>query len=220
MLDIPPEDIVLKERLHPGRMLLVDTAQGRIIDDAELKRTIASEQPYGEWLRQHAAHINDLPAAPVHAPDHQTVLQRQQAFGYTHEDLRIIMAPMATRGEEPIGSMGNDTSLAVLSDRPRMLYDYFKQLFAQVTNPPLDAIREELVTSIESTVGPERNLLRPEPESCRQITIPSPILSNEETAKCATSRATGFDRSRCPCSFRRPRGNGAWCGRWRNCARR
>ncbi|RPI05562.1 MAG: glutamate synthase subunit alpha, partial [Zetaproteobacteria bacterium] len=201
VLDIPPEDVVLKERLHPGRMLLVDTAQGRIIDDAELKRTIASERPYGEWLRQYAVHIDDLPAAPVRDPDHEAVLRRQQTFGYTHEDLRIIMAPMATRGEEPVGSMGNDTSLAVLSDRPRMLYDYFKQLFAQVTNPPLDAIREELVTSLESTIGPERNLLRPEPESCRQITVPSPILSNEEIAKLKSITSHGFRSVTLPMLF-------------------
>ena len=106
VLDIPPEDILVKERLHPGRMFLVDTAQGRIIDDAELKRTIASEKPYGNWLRQHLVHIDDLPAAPVHAPDHETVVQRQQAFGYTHEDLGIIMAPMAMRGEEPSAPWG------------------------------------------------------------------------------------------------------------------
>jgi len=201
VLDIPPEHIVLKERLHPGRMLLVDTAQGRIIDDAELKRAIASERPYAEWLREHLTPIDNLPAAPVREPDHQTVVRRQQAFGYTHEDLGIIMAPMATRGEEPVGSMGNDTSLAVLSDRPRMLYDYFKQLFAQVTNPPLDAIREELVTSIESTIGPERNLLHAEPESCHQIAIPSPILSNEELAKLHDLVSHGFRSISLPMLF-------------------
>jgi glutamate synthase (ferredoxin) len=201
VLDIPPEEILVKERLHPGRMFLVDTAQGRIIDDAELKAQIAREQPYGDWLRQHLISIADLPAAPVQGPDHETVLRRQQAFGYTHEDLRILMAPMATRGEEPIGSMGTDTSLAVLSDRPRMLYDYFKQLFAQVTNPPLDAIREELVTSMESTIGPEGNLLRPEPESCHQITIPSPILSNEEVAKLRNIMARGFRSITLPMLF-------------------
>jgi glutamate synthase domain-containing protein 2/glutamate synthase domain-containing protein 1/glutamate synthase domain-containing protein 3 len=201
VLEIPPEQIVLKERLHPGRMLLVDTAQGRIIEDAELKRTIASAEPYGEWLRQHLVDIQELPGAPVHEPDHETVLQRQQAFGYTHEDLRILMAPMATRGEEPVGSMGNDTSLAVLSDRPRMLYDYFKQLFAQVTNPPLDAIREELVTSMESTIGPERNLLKAEPESCHQIAIPDPILDNHQTAKLRHVSSSGFRSVTLPMLF-------------------
>ncbi|MBI4537296.1 MAG: glutamate synthase large subunit [candidate division NC10 bacterium] len=201
VLDIPPEDIVLKERLHPGRMLLVDTREGRIIDDAELKSTMAAERPYGEWLRRHLVHIDDLPAAVVHAPDHETVRRRQQLFGYTHEDLRILMAPMAMRGEEPVGSMGNDTSLAVLSDRPRMLYDYFKQLFAQVTNPPLDAIREELVTSMASTIGPERNLLRPEPESCHQIAIPGPILDNRQTAKLRHVASRGFRSITLPMLF-------------------
>ena len=201
VLDIPPEEIVLKERLHPGRMLLVDTAQGRIIDDAELKRTIAAEQPYAEWLRQHMVQVDDLPAAPVRESDHETVLRRQQVFGYTHEDLRIIMAPMATAGQEPVGSMGNDTSLAVLSDRPRMLYDYFKQLFAQVTNPPLDAIREELVTSMESTLGPERNLLRAEPESCHQIAIPDPILNNQQAAKVRHVSSRGFRAITLPMLF-------------------
>ncbi len=193
VLNIPPEDILLKERLHPGRIFLVDTAQGRIIDDAEVKQALATEHPYGEWLKRHLISLADVPPPPhVHEPDHATVLQRQQVFGYTHEDLRILLAPMATKGEEPIGSMGTDTSLAVLSNRPRLLYDYFKQLFAQVTNPPLDAIREELVTSMESTLGPERNLCRPEPESCHQIAIPAPILSNYETAQLRHITVQGF----------------------------
>src|SRR5207245_2391797 len=137
--------------------------------------------------------IEELPPAPyLPEPDHETVVQRQQAFGYTHEDLRILLAPMARMGEEPVGSMGTDTALAVLSNRPRLLYDYFKQLFAQVTNPPLDAIREELVTSMESTIGPERNLLKPEPESCRQITIRYPIIDNDELAKLVHVEARGL----------------------------
>ncbi len=201
VLDIPAEDILLKERLHPGRMFLVDTAQGRIIDDAELKHTIATEKPYAEWLRQHMLSLKDVPAAPVAEPDHETVLRRQQAFGYTHEDLRILMAPMAVNGQEPVGSMGTDTSLAVLSNWPRMLYDYFKQLFAQVTNPPLDAIREELVTSMESTVGPERNLLKAEPESCHQITIAYPILDNHELAKLRHITVGGFRCATLPMLF-------------------
>src|SRR5207245_3713618 len=144
VLDIPPERILIKERLHPGRIFLVDTAQGRIIDDEEIKRQVASQHPYADWLRQNLVSIEELPPAPyLPEPDHETVVQRQQAFGYTHEDLRILLAPMARMGEEPVGSMGTDTALAVLSNRPRLLYDYFKQLFAQVTNPPLDAIREE-----------------------------------------------------------------------------
>ena len=184
VLDIPPENILLKERLHPGRIFLVDTAQGRIIDDEEIKRAFAGEHPYGDWLKTHLVKLGDLSPAPHPTPsDHEAVLRRQQAFGYTQEDLRLLIGPSALQGQEPVGSMGTDTALAVLSDRPRPLYDYFKQLFAQVTNPPLDAIREELVTSMGSTIGPERNLLRPEPESCHQIKIPYPILNNDELAK-------------------------------------
>ena len=164
VLDIPPADVVMKERLHPGRIFLVDTAQGRIISDEEIKRELAREYPYAEWLQEHLIPIEEVAAAPyLPAPDHATVLRRQQAFGYTQEDIEVILRPMALGAEEPLGSMGTDTPLAVLSQRPRLLYDYFKQLFAQVTNPPLDAIREELVTSMESTIGPERNLLKPEP---------------------------------------------------------
>ena len=154
VLDIPADRIVRKDRLRPGKMLLIDTRQGRIIDDEEIKRSLAAEHPYGEWLRANLVNIEDLPAARAERPDHQTVLRRQQAFGYTQEDLRVLLTPMALSGEEPIGSMGTDTALAVLSDKPRLLYDYFSQLFAQVTNPPLDAIREELVTSMGSTLGP------------------------------------------------------------------
>jgi glutamate synthase (NADPH) large chain len=183
VLDIPPERIALKERLHPGKIFLVDTAQGRIIDDEEIKARLAGEHPYAAWLRDNVVRLAHLPDHPLPAPDHETVLARQIAFGYTHEDLRLVLGPMAKSGEEPIGSMGTDTALAVLSSRPRPLYDYFKQLFAQVTNPPLDQIREELVTSMESTIGPEGNLLHPTPESCRQIVIPDPVLSNEEVAK-------------------------------------
>jgi glutamate synthase domain-containing protein 2/glutamate synthase domain-containing protein 1/glutamate synthase domain-containing protein 3 len=184
VLDIPAENILLKERLHPGRMLLVDTTQGRIVADDELKRDLASAQPYGRWLDEHLVDIEDLPAAPHLPPlSHERIVQRQQLFGYTQEDLAILLGPMASKGEEPVGSMGTDTALAVLSDRPRLLYDYFKQLFAQVTNPPLDAIREELVTTMGSTVGPEGNLLEPQPESCRQIKIKYPIIDNDQLAK-------------------------------------
>ena len=184
VLDFAPENIAVKERLHPGKVFLVDTAEGRIIDDEELKGRLAAAHPYGEWVKAHLQDIDNLPDAPaLPAPDHTTVLRRQQAFGYTHEDLRVLLAPMATQAEEALGSMGTDTSLAVLSNRPRLLYDYFKQLFAQVTNPPLDAIREELVTSMGSTIGPEGNLLDPRPESCRQITVTYPVISNEEVAK-------------------------------------
>ncbi|MEO8259139.1 MAG: glutamate synthase large subunit [Acidobacteriota bacterium] len=184
VLDIPADQILIKERLHPGRIFLIDTEQGRIISDDEIKRGLAADLPYRQWLDENLVDIEDLPAAPyLPLPPHETVLQRQQTFGYTHEDLRLLIAPMANTGDEAIGSMGTDTSLAVLSNRPRLLYDYFKQLFAQVTNPPLDAIREELVTSMGSTIGPEGNLLDPRPESCRQIAIKYPVIDNDQIAK-------------------------------------
>ncbi len=183
VLDIPPENVAIKERLHPGRIFLVDTQQGRIIDDDEIKGGLAQENPYGEWLAQKLIHLGDLPTAPVlEQPDQETVVTRQRAFGYTEEDLRILIAPMAQNGTEPIGSMGTDTALAVLSDRPRLLYDYFKQLFAQVTNPPLDAIREELVTDMGSTLGAEGNLLAPNAESCHHIKVDYPVITNAELA--------------------------------------
>jgi glutamate synthase (ferredoxin) len=184
VLDIPPERVLHKGRLQPGRMFLVDLEQGRIIDDDEIKHQVATAKPYGHWLRDNLVTLEDLPDGPViHHPDHKTVLQRQQAFGYTTEDLKILMAPMAGDGNEAIGSMGNDAALAVLSDRPQLLYNYFKQLFAQVTNPPVDAIREELIMSMETTIGAERNLLQPTPRSARQIKLKSPILRNEELDK-------------------------------------
>jgi glutamate synthase (NADPH/NADH) large chain len=202
VLDIPPQDVLQKGRLQPGKMFLVDTREGRIIDDTELKHNIATEKPYRQWLRANMKRISELPPAPhVPEPDHATVLQRQIAFGYTHEDLRILMTPMAKNGEEPVGSMGTDTPLAVLSDRSQPLFNYFKQLFAQVTNPPLDAIREELVTSMATALGPERNLLKPEPESCRMIKILSPIMDNDDLAKLRYIQSTGFRSVTLPMIF-------------------
>jgi glutamate synthase (ferredoxin) len=183
VLDVAPENVLVKNRLQPGKIFLVDTARGRIVADEEIKGELAAGHPYRTWLDEHLVDIDDLPAGPEEKPEHQTVFRRQQAFGYTQEDLRWLIAPMAMAGEEPVGSMGTDTALAVLSDKPRLLYEYFKQLFAQVTNPPLDAIREELVTDMGSTIGPERNLLVPEPESCRQIKIKYPIIHNAHVAK-------------------------------------
>ncbi len=184
VLDIAPERILQKGRLQPGRMFLIDTEEGRIISDDELKKKISTEHPYRTWLNENLVSLEKLPDAPhVHEPDHKTVILRQQAFGYTFEDLRIIMAPMGKDGVEPVGSMGTDTPLAVLSNKSQLLYNYFKQLFAQVTNPPIDCIREEIITSTETTIGPERNLLKPEPKSCRQIKLKSPILTNEEFEK-------------------------------------
>jgi glutamate synthase (NADPH) large chain len=184
VLDIPADQILLKGRLQPGRMFLVDLEQGRIIDDNELKYTIATEHPYGEWIRDNMVKIEELPDPPfVHGPDHSTVLLRQHAFSYTSEDLKILMGPMAANANEALGSMGNDTPLAVLSNKPQLLYNYFKQLFAQVTNPPVDGIREELIMSSDTTIGPEANLLKPAPECARQIKLTTPIFTNENLEK-------------------------------------
>ena len=184
VLDIPADRILKKGRLQPGRMLLVDTRAGRIIDDEELKQQIASEHPYGQWLDDNLVSLENIPASTHPAElDHSTLLLRQQHFGYTKEELNLLLRPMATGGNEAIGSMGTDTPLAVLSERPQLLYNYFKQLFAQVTNPPVDAIREELIMSTDTTVGPEANMLEPTPDGARQIRLGSPILLNEELEK-------------------------------------
>ena len=184
VLDIAPERVLSKGRLQPGRMFLIDTEEGRIVADDEIKQKVATAQPYQKWLDQYLVDLSSLPdPQDLTEPDHKTVLQRQQAFGYTYEDQRLLLAPMARDGVEAIGSMGTDTPLAVLSDRPQLLYNYFKQLFAQVTNPPIDCIREEIVTSSSVMVGSERNLLTPDPESCNLIEMDSPILTNEELAK-------------------------------------
>ncbi|MCZ6774628.1 MAG: glutamate synthase large subunit [Proteobacteria bacterium] len=193
VLDIPPENIKIKERLHPGRIFLVDTERGRIVDDAELKQRYIDQYPFAEWLEKNHVSVDALPEPPhIHEPDHQTVLQRQQVFGYTHEDLRLLMLPMARDGAEAVGSMGTDAALAVLSNRSRLLYDYFKQLFAQVTNPPLDGIREQLVTQISTPIGPEGNLLKPAPESCRQIKLNSPIVENRDLEKIRNVNTLGL----------------------------
>jgi len=183
VLPIDPATVVQKGRLQPGRMFLIDTHLGRIVGDDEIKEALAAQQPYGEWLHAGLVHLDDLPPRDFLTPQHASVVKHQRVFGYTTEELKILLAPMARTGAEPIGSMGTDTPVAVLSDRSRLLFDYFQQLFAQVTNPPLDAIREELVTSMGSTIGPEANLLRPGPSSCRQVVLPHPILTNDQLAK-------------------------------------
>src|SRR3954468_6865942 len=183
VLNLDPSTVVKKMRLQPGRMFLVDTAQGRIVDDEEIKAELAAELPYQEWLDAGLFQLDELPSGDyVRMPHHRVVL-RQQIFGFTYEELNLLVAPMARNGAEALGSMGTDTPVAVLSARPRMLYDYFQQLFAQVTNPPLDAIREEVVTSLQGTVGPEGDLLNPNADSCRQIVLSNPILRNAELSK-------------------------------------
>ena len=184
VLDIPAADVVAKGRLEPGVMFLVDLERGRIVPDAEIKAEITAAHPYGDWLREFMVPLAEVPEAPhVPGPDHETLLHRQQAFGYTLEDLKYILAPMGSGGEEAIGSMGSDTPIAVLSDQAQSLFNYFQQLFAQVTNPPLDAIREELITSVRTGAGGEGNLLMPTPESCRQIALDIPVLDNDELAR-------------------------------------
>ncbi|HXU23235.1 MAG TPA: glutamate synthase large subunit [Tepidiformaceae bacterium] len=184
VLPIEPERILEKGRLQPGRMFLVSLEEGRIIGDTELKSKLAAERPYREWLDRNLIPLSSVPEAePPELPDAEEVRRRQIAFGYSVEDIKYILTPMARNSEEAIGSMGTDTPLAVLSDRPQPLYNYFKQLFAQVTNPPLDAIREELVTSVKTVIGPEGNLLDPEPENCHLVSLESPFLDNAELAK-------------------------------------
>ncbi|WP_133755063.1 glutamate synthase large subunit [Naumannella halotolerans] len=183
VLDIAPERIESKGRLQPGQMFLVDLAEHRIVPNDEIKQTLADEAPYGEWVTAGRLTLGDLPDREHIVHGHASVTRRQQTFGYTEEELRLIVAPMANSGAEPLGSMGTDTPIAALSERPRMIFDYFTQMFAQVTNPPLDAIREELVTSLAGTIGPEHNLLDPSPASCRQLVIPFPVLDNDELTK-------------------------------------
>ena len=183
VIDVDPARVVRKGRLQPGRMFLVDTEAGRIIGDDEIKERLAAQHPYGEWLADNLVELDSLASRPHTLTPHESVVKRQQVFGYTNEELKIILDPMARTGTEPLGSMGTDTPIAVLSSRPRLLFDYFSQLFAQVTNPPLDAIREELVTAIGSTLGPERNLLHPSPSSCRQVVLSRPVIDNDELRK-------------------------------------
>jgi glutamate synthase (ferredoxin) len=185
VLNVPPERVLEKRRLQPGRMFLVDTSEGRIISDEEIKQEMAAAKPYGKWLKENLVHFNTLASVPEQEPirNHQATLQRLQAFGYNFEDLRINLGPMAQNGIQPVGSMGTDTPLAVLSDKPQLLYNYFKQLFAQVTNPPIDPIREELITSTTLTLGSEGNLVDPRPESCRQLRLTDPILKNSDMEK-------------------------------------
>ncbi|MFM8365861.1 MAG: glutamate synthase large subunit, partial [Candidatus Nanopelagicaceae bacterium] len=191
VLDIPQENVARKGRLQPGKMFLVDIEAGRIIEDDEIKDALANAQPYGKWLSEGMIRLKDLPDREHIIYPHASVVRRQKAFGYTEEELRMIITPMAKAGMEPLGSMGTDTPIAALSEKPRLMFDYFSQLFAQVTNPPLDAIREELVTSLGSAVGPEWNLLDPGPNSCRQVGIAFPVIDNDELAKLIHANVDG-----------------------------
>jgi glutamate synthase (NADPH/NADH) large chain len=183
VLDLPSSSVVRKGRLQPGRMFLVDLEEHRIVEDGEIKDELAAEAPYDEWLHAGLIRLDALPPRQHIVHTHKSVTRRQQVFGYTEEELRVLVVPMARGGVEPIGSMGTDTPIAALSDRPRLLFDYFSQLFAQVTNPPLDAIREELITSLAGTIGPEGNLLEAGPRSCRQVVIPFPVIENDALAR-------------------------------------
>jgi len=183
VLDVPSGEIVAKGRLQPGKMLLIDTAAGRIVPDDEIKAQLSAAEPYEEWLHAGLLDLKTLPERGVAKPNHDSVVRRQIAFGYTEEELRVLLTPMAASGNEPLGSMGTDTPTAVLSSRSRLLYDYFVELFAQVTNPPLDAIREEVVTSMARVMGPEENLLEPTAASCRQIVLRAPVIDNDDLGK-------------------------------------
>ncbi|PHX75172.1 MAG: glutamate synthase large subunit [Actinobacteria bacterium] len=191
VLDIPAQEILRKGRLQPGKMFLVDIEAGRIIEDEEIKDSLAQAAPYGDWLRDGMVKLSDLPSREHIVYPHSSVIRRQRAFGYTEEDLRMLVTPMARNGMEALGSMGTDTPIAALSTKPRLLFDYFSQLFAQVTNPPLDAIREELVTSLGTAMGPEHNLLDPGPASCRHISLAFPVIDNDELAKIIHVNADG-----------------------------
>ena len=195
VVDIDPSKIVRKGRLQPGRMFLADTASGRLIDDSDIKSEIAASEPWGKWLSDKRINLKDLPEREHVAYTKSSVSRRQRTFGYTEEELRVIVAPMAKTGAEPIGAMGSDTPIAALSDRPRLLFDYFIQQFAQVTNPPLDSIREEIVTSLSVGIGPEQNLLTATPEHARMVILDFPVLSNDELSKIKYAEDSGIGKS-------------------------
>jgi len=182
VVNVPQSTVIEKGRLQPGRVFFIDTTEGRIVRDDEIKSGLAQARPYEQWLAQNLVHLDDLPPRDRVSSEEGSIVQRQQLFGYTHEELKLLVAPMARDGKEAIGSMGTDTPIAVLSDRNRNIYDYFHQLFAQVTNPPLDAMREELVTAVNTTLGPEQNLFDPNPRTCRQLKIPHPVITKEQLA--------------------------------------
>ena len=202
VIEFPPEQIQRKGRLQPGRMFLVDTEEGRIVEDNEIKGKIARQKPYRRWLEENRIELRGLfqPSKPT-AIDRRTVAQRLRAFGYHREELRMVLGPMALNGQEPVGSMGNDTPLAVLSNRPKLLFEYFKQLFAQVTNPPIDPLREGLVMSLMSFTGKQGNLLEETPDHCRQLKLPHPILTNEDVDRLRTATRNDFKVATLPILF-------------------
>jgi glutamate synthase (NADPH/NADH) large chain len=202
VLPIEPENVKMKGRLQPGKMFLIDLEQGRIVSDDELKSQLANRQPYGEWLKEYQITLDKLPEpSRVHGSDHATIIARQRAFGYTDEDVRMLMTPMASNGEEPLGSMGVDTPLACLSDKPQPLFNYFKQLFAQVTNPPIDPIREEMVMSLVSYIGREQNILAETPQHCHTMKLPHPILTNRDLEKLRRVSQGDFLATTLPTQF-------------------
>jgi hypothetical protein len=199
VVEFPPEKIRRKGRLRPGHMFLVDTREGRIITDNEIKSKIARQKPYRRWLEENRIELRGLFDTPkLVASDPQTIFQRMRAFGYTREEIKMILLPMAVNGQEPVGSMGNDTPLAVLSDKPRPLFDYFKQLFAQVTNPAIDPLREGLVMSLMMFTGRKRNILDETPQHCRQLKLPHPVLTNEDLERLGCRRRGILDRHQRP----------------------
>ena len=180
-ISIDPELVKSKGRLQPGRILLVDMNEGRLIPDDEIKQEFSTNRPYGKWLKNNRIDLENLPDIPNAENLHQdNLIQRMQVFGYTVETMRFMLLPLIHEKRDPVGSMGNDSSLACLSDKPRMLYDYFKQMFAQVTNPAIDSIREEIIMSLECYIGPERNLIESTEKHCNRLKISHPILSNQE----------------------------------------
>ena len=191
VLEIEPENIIEKGRLEPGRMFLIDTEKGRIVRDSEIKENLESEKPYSQWLEKNFVHLRELPEVPIEHEDSLSLQEKQQVFGYTHEEIKLLLAPMVRDEKEAIGSMGNDAPIAALSQRPRKLYDYFQQLFAQVTNPPLDGIREELITAVCVNIGSDRNLLSPEERSCTKLFLPSPVLTEAELSKIEIATGSG-----------------------------
>ena len=213
VLDVPPEKVLFKERIYPGRMFLLDPEQGGIVDDETIKSELSRRRPYGKWLEDNLVHLDTLPES-LQGPDghrpieKKALLSQQRTFGYTQEDLRMLLEPMASSGAEPVGSMGNDAPLALLSERPQLLFNYFKQLFAQVSNPPLDAIREELVTSLSINLGAQRNLFEETPEHAQQLRLSSPILTDAELEKIRRLERPGIRATTLPTLFRVDRGPG------------